>query len=163
MRIGQGIDFHVYQLGRQMILGGIDLELDYGLLGHSDADVLLHALSDAILGALGLGDIGRHFPDSDPAYRGADSGELLKQVLERMHEQGYRLVNADLTLIGQKPKLAPYRDRIEDNIKRLTGCEAINVKATTTEKMGAIGREEGLAAMAIVLLEHATLPEIYQC
>lgn len=146
-----------------MILGGIDLELDYGLLGHSDADVLLHALSDAILGALGLGDIGRHFPDSDPAYRGADSGELLKQVLERMHEQGYRLVNADLTLIGQKPKLAPYRDRIEDNIKRLTGCEAINVKATTTEKMGAIGREEGLAAMAIVLLEHATLPEIYQC
>lgn len=163
MRIGQGIDFHRFALGRRMILGGIDLELDYGLEGHSDADVLLHALSDAILGALGLGDIGTHFPDTDPAFKDADSQELLRQVLVMMHELGYTLINADITLIGQKPKLQPYRKQMVDNISRLTSCPAINIKATTTEKMGAIGREEGLAAMAIVLLQHATLQEIHQC
>ena len=154
MRIGQGIDFHRFASGRKMIIGGIDLALDYGLLGHSDADVLLHALSDAILGALGLGDIGLHFPDTDTAFLGADSAVLLQQVLDLMRERGYEIVNADLTIIGQKPKIGPVRDRIVENLKQLTGTEAINLKATTTETMGDIGRGEGLAAMAIVLLNH---------
>lgn len=157
MRIGQGIDFHVFAPGRKMILGGVDLELPYGLLGHSDADVLLHALSDAILGALGLGDIGLFFPDTDPAYKNADSGLMLKQVLNMMEANGFKLVNADLTLIGQKPKVAPIREQIIENIKQLTGCQYINLKATTTEGMGAIGREEGLAATAVVLLINGTL------
>lgn len=157
MRIGQGIDFHVFAPGRNMILGGVDLELPYGLLGHSDADVLLHALSDAILGALGLGDIGLFFPDTDPAYKNADSGLMLKQVLNMMEANGFKLVNADLTLIGQKPKVAPIREQIIENIKQLTGCQYINLKATTTEGMGAIGREEGLAATAVVLLINGTL------
>lgn len=153
MRIGQGIDFHLFASNRPMILGGIDLSLDYGLLGHSDADVLLHALSDAILGALGLGDIGLHFPDTDPKYKDADSKDLLRHVLQLMNEQGYTLINADLTLIGQKPKIVPVREKIIESMKQLTGCQNINLKATTTEKMGAIGREEGLAAMAVVLLQ----------
>ena len=157
MRIGQGIDFHVFAPGRAMILGGIDLGLDYGLAGHSDADVLLHALSDAILGAIGQGDIGLHFPDSEAAFKDADSARLLHQVLEMMRRQGYELVNADLTLIGQKPKIGPHREAIIKRLQQLTGCWAINLKATTTEKMGAIGREEGLAAMAIVLLSNGTV------
>lgn len=157
MRIGQGIDFHRFETGRRMILGGIDLDLDYGLAGHSDADVLLHALSDAILGAIGEGDIGLHYPDTDDAFFGADSAMLLKDVLDKMKLAGFHLVNADLTIIGQKPKIGPVRDKIIHRIQELTACEAINLKATTTEKMGDIGREEGLAAMAIVLLEHGTL------
>ena len=157
MRIGQGIDFHVFAPGRNMILGGVDLKLPYGLLGHSDADVLLHALSDAILGALGLGDIGLFFPDTDPAYKNADSGLMLKQVLNMMEANGFKLVNADLTLIVQKPQVAPIREQIIENIKQLTGCQYINLKATTTEGMGAIGREEGLAATAVVLLINGTL------
>lgn len=157
MRIGQGIDFHRFEAGRKMIIGGVDLGLDYGLAGHSDADVLLHALSDAILGALGLGDIGLHFPDTDDAFFGADSANLLDQVLRLMTNEGYHMVNADLTIIGQKPKIGPVRDQIINRIQELTGCQAINVKATTTERMGDIGREEGLAAMAVVLLDDGTL------
>lgn len=157
MRIGQGIDYHRYALDRPMILGGVDLELDYGLAGHSDADILLHALCDAILGALGKGDIGWHFPDSDPKYKGIASTRLLEAVLAMMRAEGFHLVNVDLTLVGQKPKLGAYRAQIIQNISQLTGCDHINLKATTTEKMGAIGKEEGLAAYAIVLLEHGTL------
>lgn len=157
MRIGQGIDFHRFASGRKMIIGGVDLELDYGLLGHSDADVLLHALSDAILGALGLGDIGLHFPDTDAAFLGADSAMLLQRVLDLMRERGYEIVNADLTIIGQKPKIGPVRDRIVESLTQLTGAQTINLKATTTETMGDIGRGEGLAAMAIVLLNHGSV------
>lgn len=157
IRIGQGIDFHTFETGRPMILGGVDFGLDYGLAGHSDADALLHALSDAILGALGLGDIGEHFPDSDDRYKGADSALLLTTVLGYMHARGFRLVNCDLTIIGEKPKINPMKERMRENLRQLLATEHVNIKATTTEQMGAIGRGEGLCAMAIVLLEDGTL------
>lgn len=154
MRIGQGIDFHRFIADQPMKLGGVTIESDVGLLGHSDADVLLHALSDAILGGCGLGDIGLHFPDNDPAYQGADSGLLLKEVLNLIQDS-YFLVNVDLTIIGEKPKIHPYREEIRDHVATLLDIESsrVNVKATTSEGMGALGRAEGLCAMAVVLLE----------
>ena len=154
-RIGQGYDAHRLVPGRPLILGGVRIDHPLGLDGHSDADVLAHALGDALLGAAGLGDLGRHFPDSDPAYKGADSLNLLTAITAKLTEAGYRPVNADATLIAQRPKIAPYIDQMQANLSRAMGVEpsAVNVKATTTEKMGFPGREEGMAALAVALIE----------
>jgi 2-C-methyl-D-erythritol 2,4-cyclodiphosphate synthase len=154
IRIGQGFDVHQFAENRPLIIGGVEISYEKGLLGHSDADVLLHAISDAILGALALGDIGKHFPDTDPKYKGADSAELLSVVWEMVIEKGYRLGNLDATIIAQKPKMAPHIPRMVERIADLLEAdpEQINIKATTTEKLGFIGREEGIAAMAVVLL-----------
>lgn len=154
-RIGQGYDAHRLVPGRPLILGGVRIDHPLGLDGHSDADVLAHALGDALLGAAGLGDLGRHFPDSDPAYKGADSLNLLTAITAKLTEAGYRPVNADATLIAQKPKIAPYIDQMQANLARAMGVEpsTVNVKATTTEKMGFPGREEGMAALAVALIE----------
>jgi len=159
MRIGHGYDVHQLVSDRDLILGGVKIDYHYGLLGHSDADVLLHAICDAILGALCLGDIGKHFPDSDPAFKGIDSRKLLRQVIARMHASGYRIGNLDSTIICQRPKLAPYIpqmiERIAEDCQAETG--RVNVKATTTEKLGFAGRGEGIAADAVVLLEKLNL------
>lgn len=154
MRIGSGFDVHRLTENRKLILGGVDIPFDRGLDGHSDADVLVHALMDAILGALCLGDIGRHFPPSDEAYRGADSMKLLDAVCTMMNERGYRIGNADLTIIAEKPKMAPHIPAMRQNIAAVLGTdiENVSVKATTTEKLGFTGREEGIAAFASVLL-----------
>lgn len=155
MRIGHGFDVHQLVAERPLLLGGVAIDYPLGLLGHSDADVLLHAICDGLLGALGAGDLGHHFPDSDPAYAGSDSRELLRQVVRLMHKRDYRLVNLDATLLCQQPKLAPYIPRMVKRIAadcRCTG-EQINIKATTTEKLGFTGRGEGIAAHAVVLLQ----------
>jgi 2-C-methyl-D-erythritol 2,4-cyclodiphosphate synthase len=154
IRIGQGFDVHQLGENRPLIIGGVTIPYEKGLIGHSDADVLLHTISDAILGALALGDIGRHFPDTDPKYKGADSAELLKIVWNLAKEKGYRLGNADATIIAQKPKMAPYIPQMRERIAELleTEIDRVNVKATTTEKLGFTGREEGIAAMAVVCL-----------
>jgi len=153
-RIGQGFDVHRFEEGRKLIIGGVEIPYEKGLLGHSDADVLLHAITDAILGAMALKDIGTHFPDNDPAYKNANSAELLKEVWQMAKEQGYKLVNMDCTVIAQKPKMAPYIDSIRKRISGIVESDEgkINVKATTTEGLGFTGREEGIAAMAVVLL-----------
>lgn len=155
MRIGQGYDVHRLVKDRPLILGGVVIDYELGLLGHSDADVLVHALCDACLGALGQGDIGRHFPDSDSRYAGIDSRELLRRVVALMVRQGYQLANLDATLICQRPKLASYLPRMVDNLAAdwRCGAERINLKATTTEQLGFTGRGEGIAAQAVVLLE----------
>ncbi len=155
MRIGQGYDVHAFREGGRLVLGGVTLPHPRGLAAHSDGDVLLHALCDALLGAAALGDIGRHFPDSDPRYAGIDSRELLRAVVAKIGAKGLRVVNADLTLIAQAPKLAPHVDAMRDNIAADLGVgpDAVNVKATTTERLGFTGREEGIAAQAVVLLE----------
>lgn len=155
MRIGQGFDVHQLVEGRPCIIGGVTIPHEKGLLGHSDADVLLHAISDALLGAIGEGDIGRHFPDTDPAYKGADSLQLLKVVWRLVREKGYRLGNVDATIIAQAPKMAPHIPRMREIIA--SALEAndpgqINIKATTTEKLGFTGRGEGIAAQAVCLL-----------
>jgi 2-C-methyl-D-erythritol 2,4-cyclodiphosphate synthase len=154
MRIGHGYDVHKLVPGRPLILGGVTIENSLGLLGHSDADVLLHAICDAILGALALGDIGKHFPDTDETYAGADSRELLRKVVILMRQRGYRLGNLDATMICQKPKLATYLPTMVEHIAEdcCSIVENVNVKATTTEKLGFCGREEGIAAEAVVLL-----------
>lgn len=154
-RIGQGFDVHQLTENRPLIIGGITIPYERGLLGHSDADVLLHTVADACLGAIGEGDIGRHFPDTDPAFKDADSGKLLQAVWELVKQKGYKLVNADCTIIAQKPKMAPYIDQMKQNIASLleTEAENINVKATTTEKLGFPGRGEGIASQAVVLLQ----------
>lgn len=154
MRIGQGFDVHQFADDRPLILGGITIDHPKGLAGHSDADVLLHAITDAILGALGEGDIGTHFPDTDPQYKGADSGELLHIVWQMVMEKGYRLGNLDATVMAQKPKLVPHIPKIRKRIAELVQGDIsdINVKATTTEQLGFVGREEGMAAMAVVCL-----------
>ena len=154
MRIGHGYDVHRLVEGRPLILGGVKIDYAFGLLGHSDADVLVHAVCDAILGALGLGDLGRHFPDTDAAYAGIDSRKLLRQVVERMVAKGYRLGNLDATVICQNPKLAPYLPAMVERIAQdcRTLAERINIKATTTEKLGFTGSGEGIAAHAVVLL-----------
>ncbi len=153
-RIGHGYDAHCLVAGRDLILGGVKIDHDRGLLGHSDADVLTHALCDAILGALGLGDIGRHFPDSDPAYRGISSLRLLGHVMTLAREEGYGLSNADITVIAQQPKLAPYWSAMQAKLAQV--CQVapsqINLKGTTTENMGFVGRGEGISAHAVVLL-----------
>lgn len=157
LRIGQGYDVHRLVEGRPLVLGGVRIPWDKGLDGFSDADVLLHALGDALLGAAGLGDLGTHFPPGDERWRGADSADLLRRILEMVTAAGLVPVNCDLTLIGEEPKLAPHRQAIRDNIATLLEIDAgrIGLKATTHEGLGAIGRGEGLAALAIVLLESA--------
>ena len=154
MRIGHGYDVHALVSGRDLILGGVKITHAKGLLGHSDADVLLHAICDACLGAAGLGDIGRHFPDSDPRYRGIDSRKLLRQVEALLDDRGWRVENVDSTVIAQAPKLAPHIPEMVGNIAADLGIDAdcVNIKATTTEKLGFAGREEGIAAHAVVLL-----------
>ena len=155
MKIGHGYDVHRLVAGRKLILGGVELAHDKGLLGHSDADVVLHAICDAILGALGLGDIGHHFPDTDAQYEGADSRILLRQVASLMHDKSYEIANLDVTIAAQAPKLASSLPKMNSNIasdlKALD--EQINLKATTTEKLGFVGREEGIEAHAVVLLK----------
>lgn len=155
MRIGHGYDVHKLVEGRDLILGGVKIDHRLGLLGHSDADVLLHAVSDALLGAAGLGDIGRHFPDTDPRYKGADSRVLLRHVVGLVKENGYRISNVDVTMIAQKPKLKDHIPQMRANIASDLGIEEnrVNVKATTEEKLGFTGREEGLSCHAVCLLE----------
>lgn len=155
IRIGQGFDVHQLTKGRPLIIGGVTIPYEMGLLGHSDADVLLHAVTDACLGAIGAGDIGKHFPDYDPAFKNADSAKLLEHVWNLVKEQGYELMNADCTIIAQKPKMAPYIDQMKIRIAELLEAapEQINVKATTTEQLGFTGREEGIAAQAVILLK----------
>lgn len=152
--VGFGYDVHAFQEGRPCILGGIEFPGEVGLAGHSDADAVLHALMDAMLGGAGLGDIGLHFPDSDEAFRGADSGKLLKEVVVRVAAAGFRVLNADLTLSAGRPRIGPRRDEMRKRIAGLLGLEEnrVNVKATTTEGLGFVGRQEGLAAQAVVLL-----------
>ena len=160
MRVGQGFDVHRFELpaaGKALVLMGCVVPHDRGLLGHSDADVMLHALMDALLGAAGLGDIGQHFPDTDSAYRGADSAVLLETVMAKVRALGFQVVNADVCLIGERPKIGPHRAAMRQRIAPLLGIAEtdLNVKATTTEKLGFTGRGEGLAAQAIVLLRSA--------
>lgn len=155
MRIGHGFDVHVISRERPLVLGGVHIPSDFGLLGHSDADVVLHAVMDAMLGALALGDIGRHFPNTDERYRGANSMELLAYVWKLIKSSGYELGNLDVMVLAEAPKIAPYIDGMRENIRRV--CEAemnqISIKATTMETLGFIGRKEGIAAQAVVLLE----------
>lgn len=154
IRIGQGYDVHQLVEGRPLILGGIEIPHHKGLLGHSDADVLLHTITDAALGAIGGGDIGKHFPDTDPEFKDADSRKLLTHIWAYVKEQGYELGNVDCTVIAQKPKLAPYIEQLRESIAGLLEADVsqVNVKATTNEKLGYLGREEGIAALAVILL-----------
>lgn len=154
IRIGQGFDVHQLVEGRPLILGGVTIPYEKGLLGHSDADVLLHTITDAILGALALGDIGKHFPDTDEAYKDADSVELLRKVWLMVKERGYRLGNVDATIMAQKPKMLPYIPAMIDVIAEVLEADAdqVNVKATTTEQLGFVGRGEGIASQAVVCL-----------
>lgn len=157
MRIGHGFDVHAFAEGRRLIIGGVDIPHERGLLGHSDADVLLHAICDALLGAAGLGDIGRHFPDSDPRYKGIDSRELLRHVAGLLKVAGWVTGNVDATLIAQAPRMAPHIPAMRAHIATDLGVslEAVNVKATTTEKLGFTGRGEGIAAEAVCLIAMA--------
>lgn len=161
MRIGQGYDVHRLCEGRKMILGGVEIPYDKGLLGHSDADVLIHAVMDALLGAAALGDIGQHFPDTDERYKGISSVELLKAVAGLLQENGYLIENVDSTIIAQKPKLAPYRPQMAENIAEALGVEKsqVSVKATTEEGLGFTGLGEGIAAQAVALL--STVADFY--
>jgi 2-C-methyl-D-erythritol 2,4-cyclodiphosphate synthase len=155
IRIGQGFDVHQLVEGRPCIIGGVQIPYERGLLGHSDADVLLHTISDALLGAIGEGDIGRHFPDTDPAFKDANSLKLLEHVWQLVKERGYQLGNVDATIIAQAPKMAPYIPQMREIIAKAleaTDLSRVNVKATTTEKLGFTGRGEGIAAQAVCLL-----------
>ena len=155
MRIGQGFDVHQLVAGRRLVMGGVEIPHDRGLLGHSDADVLLHAVCDALLGAAALGDIGKHFPDSDLRYKGIDSRELLRHVCRLLTQKGHRVVNVDATIIAEAPRMAPHIPAMVANIAADLGIGtgSVNVKATTTEKLGFAGRGEGIAAQAICLIE----------
>ncbi len=155
MRIGQGFDIHALVEGRKLILGGVSIPHELGLAGHSDADVLLHAICDALIGAAALGDIGKHFPDADSRYAGIDSRKLLREVVALLHGRGYRVVNIDSTVIAQAPKLAPYILSMRENIAADLGIalEDVNVKAKTAERLGAVGRGEGMVAEAVVLID----------
>jgi 2-C-methyl-D-erythritol 2,4-cyclodiphosphate synthase len=155
MRIGMGYDVHRLVENRKLIIGGVEIPYEKGLLGHSDADVLLHAIMDALLGAAALGDIGKHFPDHDPAYAGADSLELTRQVGKLLEEQGYQVGNIDATIIAQKPKMAPYREQMRQNIAAALGIslDQISIKATTEEGLGFTGTGEGISAQAVALIE----------
>ncbi len=154
IRMGEGWDVHALVPGRKLILGGIEIAHSAGLLGHSDADVLLHAITDAVLGAAGLGDIGRHFPDTDVQFKGADSAVLLAEAMRRVRAQGYELLNVDSTVIAQAPKLAPYKAAMRDRIAQVLGIksEQVNVKAKTAEKMGPVGEGRAMEARAVILL-----------
>lgn len=155
MRIGHGYDVHRKVAGRPLILGGVRIDSDVGLLGHSDADVLLHAIADALLGAAGLGDIGRHFPDNDDTYLGADSAKLLEETVNMLSSEGYSVVNIDSTVIAQSPKLMRYIPQMQERIAEICkiGVSRVNVKATTEEGLGFTGREEGIAAHAVCLID----------
>ena len=155
MRIGHGYDVHKLVEGRRLVLGGVEISYDKGLLGHSDADVLLHAISDSLLGAAALGDIGKHFPDSDEKYKGADSLLLLREVAKILFDNGFCVVNVDSTVIAQQPKLAPFIDKMRQNIADALSIDvgAVSVKATTEEHLGFTGRGEGIAAHAIALID----------
>jgi 2-C-methyl-D-erythritol 2,4-cyclodiphosphate synthase len=155
VRIGQGFDVHRLVAGRKLVLGGVEIPYHKGLEGHSDADVLLHAICDALLGAAGLGDIGRHYPDTDAAYAGADSRGLLRDVAQQLKQRKLRVVNVDATILAQAPRMAPHMARMVANIAADLGIEpaAVNIKATTTESLGFIGRLEGIAAQAVALLD----------
>jgi len=155
MRIGQGFDAHRFAPGRPLVLGGVRIPFEFGLAAHSDGDVLIHALCDALLGAAALGDIGRHFPDSDPAFKGADSRRLLREVLAKLTVAGHRPHNLDLTVIAERPKVSPHVEQMRANLAADLGLpvDRINIKGTTTEAMGFTGRREGIAALAVVLLE----------
>lgn len=154
IRIGHGFDVHAFAEGRRLIIGGVDIPYDRGLLGHSDADVLLHAICDALLGAAALGDIGKHFPDSDARYKGIDSRKLLRHVAELLDGRGWKVGNVDATIIAQAPKMAPHIAAMREHIAEDIGiaAEQVNVKATTTERLGFTGREEGIAAEAVCLI-----------
>ncbi len=155
IRIGQGFDAHQLVPDRRLVLGGVEVPFDRGLEGHSDGDVVFHAVCDAILGALGDGDLGKHFPSSDESLRGIDSAVLLERVVGRMHDRGFAVGNVDATLIAQAPRLAPHQEQMQQNLAGLLGTTAdrINLKLTTTDHLGALGRQEGMAALAVVLLE----------
>lgn len=155
IRVGQGYDVHRLVEGRRLILGGVDIPHELGLLGHSDADALLHAITDALLGAAALGDIGRHFPDTDPRYQGADSRVLLRAAVALLAEKGWRPVNVDATLIAQRPKLAPHAPAMVANIAADLSlpCDSVNIKGKTNEKLGYLGRCEAIEAQAVVLIE----------
>ena len=155
LRIGHGFDVHAFAEGRRLVLGGVDVPCERGLAGHSDADVLAHALMDAVLGAMRAGDIGKLFPDTDPAYEGADSLLLMARVADLARERGYRILDVDCTVAAQAPKLAPYREQMRARMAEALGVpvEAVGVKATTTERLGFVGREEGIAAWAVALLD----------
>lgn len=161
MRIGHGYDVHRLVTGRKLVLGGVEVPHDLGLLGHSDADVLLHAICDAVLGALGEGDIGRHFPDTDPAYRGISSLKLLNEVMALAEGKGYGMGNLDATIIAQRPRMAPHIRAMVENVAEACRCdvERVNVKATTTEELGFEGRGEGISAHAVVLLRRIRVDE----
>ncbi len=154
MRIGHGFDVHAFTDGDHLMLGGVRIPHDRAFAAHSDGDVLIHAVCDALLGAVGLGDIGRHFPDTDPAFAGIDSRRLLESVMAQLRERGFAVVNLDATIIAQAPKLAPWVDAMRDNLAALLDAP-VNVKATTTEKLGYTGRKEGIAVHAVVLVERA--------
>ncbi len=157
LRVGHGYDVHKLVEGRELILCGVHIPHTLGLLGHSDADVATHAVADAVLGATRLGDLGKLFPDTDPAYAGADSLKLLEQVMNLARERGYELLDCDCTIAAQAPKLAPHREQMRANLARAlgVGVEGVGVKATTTERLGFVGREEGMAAWAVCLMEDA--------
>ena len=154
IRVGNGYDVHALAPGLPLILGGISIPYEYGCVAHSDGDVVIHSLCDALLGALALGDIGKHFPDTDPAYKGIDSKILLDKVTKLISSYGYGLVNADITILAQKPKLLPYVDQMRQTLPSIIGVDisTISIKATTTEKLGFVGRKEGIAVYAVVLL-----------
>ncbi|OGV60188.1 MAG: 2-C-methyl-D-erythritol 2,4-cyclodiphosphate synthase [Lentisphaerae bacterium RIFOXYA12_FULL_48_11] len=156
IRTGIGFDVHRFAMDRKLVLGGVEVRDHNGLEGHSDADVLCHAVMDALLGAIADGDIGRHFPDTDPKWRNADSMEMLKLVVAMVGSKGFRVVNVDSTVIAQSPKIAPFVDRMRANLSVALGVTAdrVSVKATTMEKMGALGREEGIAVMSVATVEH---------
>ena len=154
-RVGNGFDVHAFAEDRPLIIGGIEIPYEKGLIGHSDADVLLHTVADACLGAIGEGDIGRHFPDTEPNFKDADSAKLLQHVWKLVRNKGYKLVNIDCIVMAQKPKMAPHIEKMQERIAELleAGMEQVNVKATTTERLGFVGREEGIASQAVVLLQ----------
>jgi len=158
MRIGIGYDVHALAAGRPLVIGGVTVPHSRGLAGHSDADVLLHAICDALLGALALGDLGMHFPDTDPRWKGADSRTLLRHVMSLVRARGYAVANLDATVIAQAPKLAPFIQAMRDNVAADVGCDTscVSIKATTTERLGFAGREEGIAAEAVVLVMAAS-------
>jgi 2-C-methyl-D-erythritol 2,4-cyclodiphosphate synthase len=155
MRIGQGLDVHAFAAGRKLVIGGVEIPHHKGLAGHSDADVLLHAICDALLGAAALGDIGRHYPDSDPKFAEIDSRELLRDVAAKVKQQGHKIVNVDATIVAEAPRMAPHVARMIGNIAADLGIApaAISLKATTTEQLGFIGRGEGIAALAVALID----------
>ena len=155
MRIGQSIDIHQLVEGRPLILGGVEIEHTKGLLGHSDADVLLHAIAESILGALALGDLGKHFPDTDPKYKGISSLVLLEHVYALMHEKGFHIGNLDATILAERPKMAPHISSMQENVARVLHCDInqVSIKATRGEKMGFVGHEEGIVSTCVCLLE----------